>query len=551
MTGQGASHQRELLNSASPDIIAARVDAHHSQLRDVVQLGSDDDTVIYLSAENVCIADFSTLKPPTTLAALDFPAHSRILPASSSGAPLWRLCTPTGRSINNSIFIAPPTVLSRGSSSSEITSGRAEPIGQSGHNPLHPSQRQGQRRARSSLFSRHALDTELERDEDAAAAYGFTMHELSRRRESRTSGSRAGEEGIAPLFSARRILSDESVSAEDDDSVDEDDEEDDLEDEIENETQVSARVEGHEMQRTPNSGGAVLFVSNNDQTLRCFRLRPGAGSSSRIDTGLPGLTRVRTVSFPTAINHSSLSPDGRTLVAVGDTAEVFLYHMSTSGTFDHIKTLMASTDASFSTTWSPDGMKFAVASQDGVISIWDVRSNRCEAQLYTSQDAQIGPGAARVVKWSPRGDLLAYTEHENYFHVVETTTFKGTQRISVATPSGRPESERSPRRNAAAASPPSSNPRGDMVIGAESTTSAPLWSRGSRTSASAASNLVRSSRAGGRTELLGGGVALQTPSLRDAWEEALPIVRAYSGFGPGSSVIWPTAESRRQRVRHM
>lgn len=45
-----------------------------------------------------------------------------------------------------------------------------------------------------------------------------------------------------------------------------------------------------------------------------------------------------------------------------------------------------------------------------------------------------GSGAARAVKWSPRGDLLAYSEHKNYIHIVETSTFTTSQRIKV--PSG-------------------------------------------------------------------------------------------------------------------
>lgn len=80
-------------------------------------------------------------------------------------------------------------------------------------------------------------------------------------------------------------------------------------------------------------------------------------------------------------------------------------------------------------------MQFAVASQDGLISIWDVRSAYKIASLQTSQMNDIrGSGAARVVKWSPRGDLLAFSEHTNYIHIVETSTFTSGQRIKV--PSG-------------------------------------------------------------------------------------------------------------------
>jgi WD40 repeat protein len=80
--------------------------------------------------------------------------------------------------------------------------------------------------------------------------------------------------------------------------------------------------------------------------------------------------------------------------------------MSGTGQWEWISTYAAS-DASFSTDWSPDGTKLcvclslslllsflssqkadsrasfdsAVASQDGVVSVWDVRSSRCVKQV--------------------------------------------------------------------------------------------------------------------------------------------------------------------------
>lgn len=67
--------------------------------------------------------------------------------------------------------------------------------------------------------------------------------------------------------------------------------------------------------------------------------------------------------FDTAINHSSVSPDGRWLVAVGDTNEVHLLQAQSDGTFLPYHRFEASKDASFSTDWSSTGDKFAVASQ--------------------------------------------------------------------------------------------------------------------------------------------------------------------------------------------
>lgn len=66
--------------------------------------------------------------------------------------------------------------------------------------------------------------------------------------------------------------------------------------------------------------------------------------------------------LPTAVNHCSVSHDGRYMVAVGDTADVFLYDCR-GGRYELAHTFKASDDASFSTDWSDDGVTFAVASQ--------------------------------------------------------------------------------------------------------------------------------------------------------------------------------------------
>lgn len=82
------------------------------------------------------------------------------------------------------------------------------------------------------------------------------------------------------------------------------------------------------------------------------------------DQGAPcTLERVEmaTLPFDTAINACSVSPDGRRLVAVGDTNEIHLYDCG--ATYSHIHTFSASKDASFSVDWSATGQKFAVASQ--------------------------------------------------------------------------------------------------------------------------------------------------------------------------------------------
>jgi hypothetical protein len=87
---------------------------------------------------------------------------------------------------------------------------------------------------------------------------------------------------------------------------------------------------------------------------------------------------------------ASLSPDGQTLLSVGDSPKVYLHHLSGGSrlTFTPITTLSlpppdgtiyntsSSLAASFSTAFSSNGTKFAVASQEGSVVVWDVRSSK-------------------------------------------------------------------------------------------------------------------------------------------------------------------------------
>lgn len=87
---------------------------------------------------------------------------------------------------------------------------------------------------------------------------------------------------------------------------------------------------------------------------------------------------------------ASISPDGRTLLSVGDSSKIYFHHMRGGEpvTFEHIHDLLlpppdscpilypSALAASFSTAFSSDGMKFAVASQEGVLAVWDIRSTK-------------------------------------------------------------------------------------------------------------------------------------------------------------------------------
>lgn len=153
-----------------------------------------------------------------------------------------------------------------------------------------------------------------------------------------------------------------------------------------------------------------LVVSNNDCTVRFYDIA-FRGESSPNDLRQSGNLRLEEpinhcarpvvlFRFSVLISYSSLasiSPDGRTLLSVGDSPRIYLHHLSGGSciTFAPIVTLSVpppdarlyspSLSASFSTAFSHDGMKFAVASQEGVVAVWDVRSTKPMKVIQTDK----------------------------------------------------------------------------------------------------------------------------------------------------------------------
>jgi WD40 repeat protein len=108
---------------------------------------------------------------------------------------------------------------------------------------------------------------------------------------------------------------------------------------------------------------------------------------------------------------ASISPDGRTLLSVGDSPHVYLHGMTggsritftplaqlTLPPFDppsnlHPLHVGGALPASFCTAFSPSGSKFAVASQEGMVAVWDVRSRK-PMKVFTTDRSRTPPGGA-------------------------------------------------------------------------------------------------------------------------------------------------------------
>ncbi|KAL0083395.1 WD40-repeat-containing domain protein, partial [Phycomyces blakesleeanus] len=168
------------------------------------------------------------------------------------------------------------------------------------------------------------------------------------------------------------------------------------------------------------NGQLRLLVSNNDASVRVF--------------SVPELQLLQTIDFRTAVNHTSISPDETKMIVVGDDNKVHLFSITAAGTFEPVSTMAAARDANFSVAWNHSSEKFAVASQDGTVHVWDIRS-RDPLYRFGGGNVRQNPlkGAARCVKFTQSGaiDLLAFTEHVSHINIIDARTFNAQETIRV------------------------------------------------------------------------------------------------------------------------
>ncbi|KAF8269913.1 WD40-repeat-containing domain protein [Lactarius quietus] len=255
-----------------------------------------------------------------------------------------------------------------------------------------------------------------------------------------------------------------------------------------------------------------VAVSNNDCTVKFFDVN--VRGTKGVDGPPKRITEVGTLRLDVPVNHSSISPDGRTLLSVGDSPHVYLHGMTGGAriTFTPLAQLtlppfetslsahtvhnVSALPASFSTAFSPDGSKFAIASQEGMVAVWDVRSRK-PMKVYTTDRSRLPPGgigrtgsrpmgtasgwlyedtwdwtmpAHRAPGWGVRNvkfssgidgkEIMTFTEHTSLLHVIDATTFEHEEIIRVPAVVGDHP-------------PPPSSPRSSVPASPRSTRSSP------------------------------------------------------------------------------
>lgn len=144
--------------------------------------------------------------------------------------------------------------------------------------------------------------------------------------------------------------------------------------------------------------GAVHFTaSNNDCGIRNFDMEKFQLSKH--------------FRFPWPVNHTSLSPDGKLLLIVGDNPESMLVDSQNGKT---IAPLSGHLDYSFASSWNPDGVTFATGNQDKTCRIWDMRNlSKSVAVLKGNL------GAIRSIRHSSDGKYMAIAEPADFVHVYD------------------------------------------------------------------------------------------------------------------------------------
>ncbi|TXG69805.1 hypothetical protein EZV62_004740 [Acer yangbiense] len=123
------------------------------------------------------------------------------------------------------------------------------------------------------------------------------------------------------------------------------------------------------------------------------------------------ICKIKLISDIGDIEHSSLSPDGKLLVIVGDNPDGILVDSQTGKT---IMPLCGHLDYSFASAWHPDGRIFATGNQDKTCRLWDVRN------LSKSVDVLKGNlGAIRSIRFTSDGQFMATAEPADFVHVYD------------------------------------------------------------------------------------------------------------------------------------
>ncbi|KAJ6919889.1 hypothetical protein NC651_013739 [Populus alba x Populus x berolinensis] len=147
-----------------------------------------------------------------------------------------------------------------------------------------------------------------------------------------------------------------------------------------------------------HNGSMRIMAANNDAQVRVYDAETFAS--------------LNCFSFDWSVNNTSVSPDGKLLAVLGDSAECLIADANSGKVTGSLKGHL---DYSFSSAWHPDGLILASGNQDTTCRLWDIRNlSQSLAVLKGNM------GAIRALKFTSDGKFLAMAEPADFVHVFDT-----------------------------------------------------------------------------------------------------------------------------------
>jgi len=158
------------------------------------------------------------------------------------------------------------------------------------------------------------------------------------------------------------------------------------------------------------SGLPQVAISSNDRTIRI------------LDCTTNKFVGVQ--HYPYAVNCSTISPDGRLRLLVGDDC---LPIVANAETGEEITRLQGHTNFGFACDWAQDGVTMATGHQDGFVRVWDARN-----LSQSTHSIPMEMAGSRTLQFSPVGSgkrVLVIAEPGDFVHIVDAQTFQSKQVI--------------------------------------------------------------------------------------------------------------------------
>ena len=149
--------------------------------------------------------------------------------------------------------------------------------------------------------------------------------------------------------------------------------------------------------QSPN-GSMRVMAANNDAQVRVF------------DTG--NFACISRFCFPWSVNNTSVSPDGKLVAVLGDSAECLIADTQSGKVLGNLKGHL---DYSFSSAWHPDGRIVATGNQDTTCRLWDIRNLSESVSVLKGR-----MGAIRAIRFTSDGRFMAMAEPADFVHIFDT-----------------------------------------------------------------------------------------------------------------------------------